>query len=624
MFCEAVARLVVRDHADIATVERVVGRREGRVYVDFLQNRREQTIVPPYVVRPVEAASVSMPLAWDELEEEFQRQRLHVDERAAANRADRRPFPHRPDKPAGPRPRHRGPGEIPLGCRKTEKPFGWQPPTSPTTWPAGTSPSWIGPFPKDGALLPPGRIPRSPSFSSAVSSTSGRTSSICEPRVLPCAEPGEHTLAAMRAGAEAIVQAELRRGRWQGRADVLLRVSSPSDLGDWSYEVVDTKLAQETRAGTVLQLCLYSELVQEMQGVTPEWMHVVKPGRIFPGRASAIDEYGAYYRLVRGAWRKSSRRRRPHRPTRIPWRTATSAAGGKSATSAGTPTTICAWLRASVRFTSESWRARVSVTLTQYAEEPPAVQAETRARKHRGVRPGSRPGADPARGRGPGKPRYELLVPRSRGSDSSSFPRRTRGCFLRHRIRSVCRATRAWSTCLGLRPSSAGTSAERGALQYRALWALGPAEERGALEQLIDFIMDRWRNHPGMHVYHFSPYEPAAVKRLIGRHGTREAELDRLLRAERFVDLLAVTRHGVRASVESYSLKQLEQFFGFCRALELRAAGAALRRVAKALELTGRGRHLRGGPRRGGGLQPRRLPLNRGASRLAGRAASGA
>jgi len=61
MFCEAVARLLVRDHSDIATVERAVSRREGRVYIDFMQNRREQTVVPPYVVRPVEAASVSMP-----------------------------------------------------------------------------------------------------------------------------------------------------------------------------------------------------------------------------------------------------------------------------------------------------------------------------------------------------------------------------------------------------------------------------------------------------------------------------------------------------------------------------------------------------------------------------------
>ncbi len=72
MFCETIARLVVREHADLATVDRAVSRRGGRVYIDFLQNRREQTVVPAYVVRPVEAASVSTPIAWDELEGELQ------------------------------------------------------------------------------------------------------------------------------------------------------------------------------------------------------------------------------------------------------------------------------------------------------------------------------------------------------------------------------------------------------------------------------------------------------------------------------------------------------------------------------------------------------------------------
>ena len=81
--------------------------------------------------------------------------------------------------------------------------------------------------------------------------------------------PPERALEAMRAGADAIVQAELGRGRWVGRADVLLRVEEPSDLGSWSYEVADTKLAQETRAGTVLQLCLYSELLAGLQGRAP-------------------------------------------------------------------------------------------------------------------------------------------------------------------------------------------------------------------------------------------------------------------------------------------------------------------------------------------------------------------
>ena len=68
MFCEAVARVLVRELPDIATVERLPDQREGKVYLDFLQNRRSQTIVPPYAARPVRGASVSAPLLWDELE----------------------------------------------------------------------------------------------------------------------------------------------------------------------------------------------------------------------------------------------------------------------------------------------------------------------------------------------------------------------------------------------------------------------------------------------------------------------------------------------------------------------------------------------------------------------------
>jgi len=69
MFCEAIARVLVRELPDIATVERLPDQREGKVYLDFLQNRRSQTIVPPYAARPVRGASVSAPLAWDELED---------------------------------------------------------------------------------------------------------------------------------------------------------------------------------------------------------------------------------------------------------------------------------------------------------------------------------------------------------------------------------------------------------------------------------------------------------------------------------------------------------------------------------------------------------------------------
>ena len=71
MFCEGVARLVVTRLPEIATVERVVGSREGKVYIDYLQNRKGQTLVPPYAVRPVRGARVSTPLHWEELDDDL-------------------------------------------------------------------------------------------------------------------------------------------------------------------------------------------------------------------------------------------------------------------------------------------------------------------------------------------------------------------------------------------------------------------------------------------------------------------------------------------------------------------------------------------------------------------------
>ena len=72
-----------------------------------------------------------------------------------------------------------------------------------------------------------------------------------------------------------------------------------------------------------------------------------------------------------------------------------------------------------------------------------------------------------------------------------------------------------------------------------------------------------------MHIYHFAPYEPSALKRLMGRYGVCEDEIDRMLRAKLFVDLHTVLKRSVRASVEQYSLKALEVFHGFARKVPL-------------------------------------------------------
>jgi predicted RecB family nuclease len=101
------------------------------------------------------------------------------------------------------------------------------------------------------------------------------------------------TLEAMKAGAQVIVQGALQAGHWSGRADILRRVENPSDLGTWSYEVVDTKLARETKGSTVLQICLYSELLAAAQKRVPEFAYVVTPGSDFQPEAFRITDYAA-------------------------------------------------------------------------------------------------------------------------------------------------------------------------------------------------------------------------------------------------------------------------------------------------------------------------------------------
>ena len=111
------------------------------------------------------------------------------------------------------------------------------------------------------------------------------------------------TLAAMSDGAAIIVQGSLSHGGWKGRPDVLRRIEVPSALGSWSYEAIDTKLARETKAGTIIQLCLYSDLIRVAQGGAPEYMYVVPPWADFQPQQYRFTDYAAYFRKAKRALR---------------------------------------------------------------------------------------------------------------------------------------------------------------------------------------------------------------------------------------------------------------------------------------------------------------------------------
>lgn len=371
------------------------------------------------------------------------------------------------------------------------------------------------------------------------------------------------TLDAMRCGAEYVYQAAFFDGRWTGYADLLERVDRPSPiLGAYSYEVVDTKLARSIRAHFVLQLSDYSHHLARLQGSTPEFTHVVlgTNERI----SFRVRDFEAYYRHVRASLGRFMVRGDVSSPYPVEF------------------CTLCHWwahcskhwndvdhlsLVANIKRTQVTRLERGDVpTLTALAEAAPTLRIrkipeETFATlRHQALLQ--------LQQRRTGEHTLELL-PREKGRGFFRLPRLSPGDvfldvegdpFVGEGLTYLFGA--AWE--------------ENGATEYRAWWAHDAAEERAAFESVMDFLVDRRNANPGAHIYHYGAMEKATLERLMGRHATREKELDDLLRREAFVDLSAIVRQGMRISHSSYGLKKVETFYFDRKAEGVADAGGAV------------------------------------------------
>ncbi len=391
----------------------------------------------------------------------------------------------------------------------------------------------------------------------------------------------ERTHAALHEGADAIAQAALSHGNWRGRPDVLRRVAAPSQLGPWSYEVEDTKLSRETRAGAILQLSLYCELLAIAQGKPPETFRIVTPHGTQPFRAEA---YAAYVRWVRAGLEATIRE------------------DAEAVASASYPEPcdhcdICPWSsRCSARRRRDDHLSLVAgISRLQRSEleehgihtlaalaalplplsfKPKRGAAETYAR----VREQARLQLD-SRGK---SIEFELLDV-SPDQGLCLLPEPTPGDF----FLDLEGAPFAGEIGSGGREYLFGlvTLDAAGEPVYRAVWADSLAAERTAFEGAVDQIERLRAQHPGMHVFHYAAYEPSAFKRRMCRHATREKEIDGLLRSGAFIDLYAIVRQSLRAGVERYSIKNLEPLYGYTRAVDLADARRHLQAVEMALEL---------------------------------------
>ena len=386
------------------------------------------------------------------------------------------------------------------------------------------------------------------------------------------------TIAEMRGGVDVIYQAALADDKWAGRGDFLLKVPTPSRLGDWSYEVYDTKLARDTRAATILQLCVYSHLLEKIQGVRPAHMHVVTPGRDFEPQSYRVEDYGAYFRLLAGQMDTFLGDPGSTYPERVPhcdycawWLDCEKRRRGDDH--------LC-YVAGISRGQIDSLRTLDVPRLEDLATldpvpSPPrgSLSALTRVRDQARVQ---------KVGRDCGKPFHQLREPFDAEHGFALLPEPAVGDVFLDFEGDHFAEGGVQEYLLGYVMADAS-----GQLRYTPLWAEKPEQERSNFEAFIDLIVSLRTIEPGAHVYHFAAYEPAALKRLMGRYATREVELDELLRGNVFVDLHQVVKRSLIASVERYSIKDLEPFFGYERGQDLREASQSRRLVESALAAGG-------------------------------------
>jgi predicted RecB family nuclease len=424
------------------------------------------------------------------------------------------------------------------------------------------------------------------------------------------------TLALMERGVDVIAQGALREGEWFGRPDVLRRVARGGGKWGWSYEVADTKLARETKATTILQLSLYSELLGKVQRVVPEFLWVVPPGMGFAGEKYRVGEYAAYYRyvkerLVRAVDGTVGRNGPPQ--TASPTTANRESVTGQYALGFGrgaqaeayAPGTypepvehcgVCRWfrecdgrrraddhlslvagIRRQQRDQFEEWDAG---TMAKLAELPIPLKERP---KH-GARAGYERAREQARvqveGRVEKKLKHEALLPVAEGMGFCRLPEPAAGDVFLDLEGDPFVGENGLQYLFGFAYRDAA-----GEWAYEKKWALNREEEKRGFEWVVDEIMRRRGADAKMHVYHFGGYEPGALKRLMGMYATREDEIDRMLRAGVLVDLHQAFKQSTRASVEEYSLKKIEAFYGFARATPLDVSRAAMRYVEHRLEL---------------------------------------
>ncbi|HKI86118.1 MAG TPA: TM0106 family RecB-like putative nuclease, partial [Thermoanaerobaculia bacterium] len=379
------------------------------------------------------------------------------------------------------------------------------------------------------------------------------------------AEAAAHTREAMESGAPVVYQAAFVNGDWMGYVDFLERIEAPSELGGWSYEPADTKLARSLKPYFVIQLCLYADLIEAVQGRRPDHIHVILGNG--ERRTLAHADFHSYFGRMKELYVE------------------TLADGLDGTYPDPVPhCELCRWAEpCEQRRASDdhlSLVAKLGGAQATKLQEGGIEAVEELATAEVDARPNGMAAGTFERLRA-----QALLQMEERRSGQIKLQRLRPEPVGNGPLRGFARMPAPSPGDVffdiegdpfydeGLEYLWGATYLEDGEPTFKAFWGTDRSGEKTAFEEFVDFVFERRERFPEMHIYHYAPYERTALARMMGLHGSREGEVDRLLREHVLVDLYRVVDQALRISRPSYSLKEVEAFYNQGRTAEVKQAG---------------------------------------------------
>jgi predicted RecB family nuclease len=373
------------------------------------------------------------------------------------------------------------------------------------------------------------------------------------------------TLQAMQEGHAVIYQASLEDGEFDGISDFLFRTPGQSKLGDYLYEVWDTKLARTAKPYHAIQVCCYAEMLESLQGVQASHAGII----LGNGKQSRLElsRYKHYYNALKRAFLEMHRTFDPNAPVEIPIRGEFRHWTGyiEKMRKDRDDLTLVAGIRSSqIRRFHDAGITSTESLAEAGLDGVPGIAIATFHRlrdqaKLQSLSKGKRP------------PLYEL-IPQDPDQPQLGF-----GALPPASSNDVYFDMEGYPLIEGGLEYLFGASYLEGDQPcFKDWWAHDQKQEKQAFAGFVRWVHARWKEDPSMHIYHYAAYEKAALQKLMSRYAVCEGALDDLLRNEVFVDLYKVVRQALIVGEPSYSLKNVEKLYLAPRSGQVATASASI------------------------------------------------